>query len=494
MCVCLSVCLPACLSVCMYVHMYVCIGLEKTQGIARAPGGTCRILSAAITKAWSPSWHRRLRKKRSVIRQRVRLQLPVSHRDRSLLARHHGTCPDFEQALVSMGKRGEKWGQYNGYYSYDSRSWAAWPGPKSKPQNNTAAPEFPSYDVEWKQQDIAPVEERRHVVEQQKPSTFTKKVQAAVNIARKQDVKVAKLTEDQAVKERRWKAYTVKMQQAFMQEHAKHRSNLSKLKHELSDALEAQASAQQQLKEVLAEALRGDGQQGSHTAMWEALMAGHKEMDVEEDLQEDEALLYAQRFMQSAARTAEQEHPGLPQFGAGSAAPTTPPHRRSPGLPMTPPAVAAYVPPKTVDPYMVSPGTAAMAAASIAGSPDMPDRMNNNMDAATNQAAAEQVEEVRPEGPHRPPGPKQRSPVKAIPKIATAPLQGPGLSGKLEARRALIPFGGPGGADNGALSTEGHGPPRGPVFHVLDEGDAELFGHEPTDLPGAASPGLGRLE
>ena len=378
-----------------------------------------------------------------------------------------------------MGKKGDKWAGYGGY-SYDARPWA--PRPKAKNKYATEA-EFPSYDKDWKQKDIEPVAEYATSSTQPRPSTFTKKVQATVNYARKQDVRVAKLTEDQALKERRWKAYTVKMQQAFMQEHAKHRSNLATLRRELGEATEAQQAAQQQLKDVLAEALRGDTERGQSSLMWEAMVGGQQAMDAEDDLQEEEAMLYAQRFMDATRRKADGETI-LPHFGMDGPAPSTPPHRSSGDLSFTPPA--AYAPSgrsvRQSDPYMVSPTTAAMAAARI-GQHRVEERTTHAEDVDAEDTAPDKAD-----GPHRSPGPKQRSPVKAIPKLATVPLAGPGLAGKLEAKRAMQPSGGfhPGLRP----SAEGHVP----TFNISDDSAeaSALPGAESTS--GTASPGFGNLE
>ena len=401
------------------------------------------------------------------------------------------------------GKRGDKWGQHGGRYGgQDSRHWSsrqdAW---WHKEKDTHDAHKFPSYDVEWQTKDIEAVSETRNPGDASKPMTFTKQVQAAVNVARKHDIRVAKLTSDQAVKERRWKAYTTKMQQAFMQEHARHRANLAQLKKELSEALAAQQAAQQQLRAVFAVA-PSEPQAEQFPAMneWAAMMAGQMDIDTDDDLQEEDAMRYAQRFMASTVGAPEGGPAGSPQFGFANTAleATTPPRRSHAGPPMTPPA-ASYAPstdrpPRPVDPYMVSPGTAAMAAASLqAGDGD-------HHNAPTPEHFCHGTAGTISKQPPKTAGPKGRSPVKELHKVPTMPLQGVGLASKLEIRRALRPFGGaPSNAanGNGAGLLADPGPVTsnlGPIFHALEESEDNGEPPPQTDVPGTASPGFGNLE
>ena len=353
-----------------------------------------------------------------------------------------------------MGKK-DKWGHQGSYHGgyqqgYESRSWVphyGQRGQKDKGKDQTG--QFPSYDTEWKSKDIELIQETRTSEPQSTPNTFTKRVQTAVNHARKHDVRVARLTEEHAVKERRWKAYTVKMQQAFMQEHARHRNNLAKLKKEIAEATEAQHVAQQQLRDVFAAGATGGQAAGAQEAAfedWQAMMAASHSMELDEELQEEEALLYAQRVL-AAPGLEPGASTNLPRLGAGdqAPAPATPPHKPNGGLPWTPQATS-YVPvqqggERVTDPYMVSPLTAALAAASLEREfnkgPPAPGTSPAQGHFHPGQATAmpKQIPKVA--------GPGGRSPVKDIPKVSTAPLTGVGLASKLEIRRALLPFGGP---------------------------------------------------
>ena len=199
-----------------------------------------------------------------------------------------------------MGKRNDKWGKHAGsQHAYDGRPWDSWqPSHSYKDKQKGSERQFPSYDVDWKQQDLEPIVELRAPTPRPTPTSFTRQVQIAVNIARKHDIRVAKLAEEQATKERRWKAYTTKMQQAFMQEHAKHRANLNKLKKETEEAMEAQKQAQMQLRDIFINAgstkeIQGSSQGTAH-AEWEAMMAGPQSMDLDGELAEAEAMKYAQ--------------------------------------------------------------------------------------------------------------------------------------------------------------------------------------------------------
>ncbi|CAE7946514.1 unnamed protein product, partial [Symbiodinium sp. KB8] len=326
-----------------------------------------------------------------------------------------------------MGKK-DKWGHQGSYHGgyqqgYESRSWVphyGQRGQKDKGKDQTG--QFPSYDTEWKSKDIELIQETRTSEPQSTPNTFTKRVQTAVNHARKHDVRVARLTEEHAVKERRWKAYTVKMQQAFMQEHARHRNNLAKLKKEIAEATEAQHVAQQQLRDVFAAGATGGQAAGAQEAAfedWQAMMAASHSMELDEELQEEEALLYAQRVL-AAPGLEPGASTNLPRLGAGdqAPAPATPPHKPNGGLPWTPQATS-YVPvqqggERVTDPYMVSPLTAALAAASLEREfnkgPPAPGTSPAQGHFHPGQATAmpKQIPKVA--------GPGGRSPVKDIPK------------------------------------------------------------------------------
>ena len=100
----------------MYVYMIMCMCkgsdcLQTAAGTLTAPGAALSI-GAAIKDHWtqrSPTWHRRLRSRRSQARKCLQAGLPLSRRARQLLSFHHGTCPYHRRVILFFhGRKGTK--------------------------------------------------------------------------------------------------------------------------------------------------------------------------------------------------------------------------------------------------------------------------------------------------------------------------------------------------------------------------------------------------
>ena len=392
-------------------------------------------------------------------------------RQAALLRRHHSTTAcqaEYLDFVCRMGKKGGRWASsgygdyapYRQHGQYSPRSWQLWQGArqvnKEKDSRASGTNAFPSYDEDWQLPAIAPVQETRTTT-----VSFTGHVQKAVNVARKQDVRVERLTTELSDKERRWQAYTRKLQEAFVKEHAKHLAHLDRLRKEIVEAQSAQEAAHQQIRTVIADRameMQEVPRTGPSRDAWEAFAQGARDMELDGELRED-AMRYARNVLRGTdapMRTTTTAPTGtdLPHFGnpvptpapatggpppgLGEPAPTTPPPRNGGGLPHTPPAVGhpSYAPVThkgqgRAEPYQASPGAATLAA----------------------------------------PGPDGGAPAHR-PDMAKAEV-----AAKLEQRRALRPFGGP--------------PPEANQVPIQID-DADLEGA--STLPGAASPGLGRME
>ncbi|CAE7731584.1 ITSN2, partial [Symbiodinium microadriaticum] len=284
--------------------------------------------------------------------------------------------------------------QHGQHGQHSPQTWQLWPGARSsnkeKDSRASGTNAFPSYDEDWQLPEITPVHETRTT-----PVSFTGQVQKAVNVARKQDVRVERLTSEISDKERKWQAYTRKLQEAFVKEHAKHLAHLDRLRKEIVEAQSAQEVAHQQIKDVIAnramEMQEVPGHGPSRDA-WAEFAQGARDMEIDGELKDEDAMRYARNLMRgpapparaTTATTAAPTGSDLPHFGnptptpastmsgpppgLGEPAPTTPPPRGGSGLPITPPAVGhpSYAPVThkaqgRAEPYQASPGATTLA-------------------------------------------------------------------------------------------------------------------------------------
>ena len=321
-----------------------------------------RILAAIPPVRGSPAWHRRLRAKRSLVRKKIKQQLPVTVQERLRLALHHGTCPEESGRLLSMGKRGggkgqqQRWEDYpSKHYSqqYGARSWDIWPGAWKSPKGGKYQTErdydrqhsFPAYDANWKEaKGIVAIQTRRTDNAPAQPS-LVQAVQSAVNQARKMDGRLAALREELVARKDKWEAYKLEMQQAYQVERNRFVADVGRLEQEIAEMVKSQEESH---RNITVAAASGTGQR-EHMAMavaeeWQALCAS----------QDVPASALSQELMRMVALLT-----GGGQ-GSASAMPTTPPHRPAGGLPLTPPSVSGNGggipnPGPVTDPYMVGP-------------------------------------------------------------------------------------------------------------------------------------------
>ena len=397
-----------------------------------------------------------------------------------------------------MGKRGQ-WGGYgNGQGhgqgqkprggSYWRGSWERYP-PKDDKSKRTRNP-FPGYDSEWEDRDreIIPVCETK--LAKPTPDQFTRQVQSAVNGARKIDGRVTKLVAELQQKEQLWNTYVHKAKASFVQEFMRHQGDLARLKKDLQEAQANQQEAHQQLRGVMSGGPPDTGGHSSTAAeFWDTsiqeAVAAEMELD-ETDAMEMEVVQMAQQLI---LKRRSEEAAGLPHFGGDGL--RTPPQKGQRVPPLTPPAssTAGHYSGKddvqVPDPFVTSPSTKVLGIATEGEvAPPPPADLEGT---AELQAALIKASRAL----------KARQSVKAHTPPRRPDVSGPGLAGKLEARRAsaLQPF------RRGATMTEeppggksGAAPVPSHAVDVEEDLDSAGPGAGPGAPDGSTSPGLGKME
>ena len=240
----------------MYVYMIMCMCkgsdcLQTAAGTLTAPGAALSI-GAAIKDHWtqrSPTWHRRLRSRRSQARKCLQAGLPLSRRARQLLSFHHGTCPYHRRVILSsMGGKGPK-----PWTKEQDKKWNLWHGAYSQPwrqPHNPKAAMFPTYDgvdLTKEMRQLVPSGETRG----QTSSYLTQDLQSAVNATRKAEVKVQRLHQAYATAQEQWIVYERKAKENFVREKKRFLSNLEKIEKDAMEAEEYQDECRQAVRAIV---------------------------------------------------------------------------------------------------------------------------------------------------------------------------------------------------------------------------------------------------
>ena len=197
----------------------------------------------------SPTWHRRLRKKRSAARLRLRIcalsGIAPSRRDLKRVQEHHAAPPN------SMGKWGNAQGDKGKGWQYWPGSWSASPGrqaPWKAPKPPTATA-FAAYDAKK-----ADVDKNQTAGSgpsgQDAEATLVQELQKAVNSARRTENKVKKLLQDKAERQQQWQSWEQDLKKAYARERGRYQAALAKLDSEMVEALRAQDLARAAVRRV----------------------------------------------------------------------------------------------------------------------------------------------------------------------------------------------------------------------------------------------------
>ena len=298
-------------------------------------------------------------------------------------------------------------------------------------------------------------------------------VQEALNAARKAEQKVSKLKAQAATVITKWQVYEEQMKKKFQQERLQCQQLQEKLARELQEAEAAQAAARRMVRQTIA----ADGQ---------AEEAGDAPMALEPT---------ADQVFAAWAQEDDQQLSGVLDraFGGCGGIAKTPPRARpvfplSPTGAMTADSMAGYLPGLTSDPYLVSPSAAYLGKGPLLAA------TANTASGHFSAHPGIEANTVATAGLGGAPGLVPMEAPTAAPQAATVPAQEPANSGfygpsptfgdRAERRRALEPFGLPGGrsaarSSQDALAT-GDFPPQGSgamdgrtVNFVADDGDEQ---------------------
>ena len=476
----------------IYIYIYIRAQNTPTEAIAVAPGTKTVRQGSPVVIAKSPSWHRRLRKRRSAARALLRKGLNPSKRRLRDLAVHHGTAPHTSGLLSRMG-RGGKSGQQP--WQQGDRGYRVWPGAYSPQQyaakdkrpwrseNTRAAPTFPSYASVTVPTDKPLATGSATDRAGGRTSSTTPAIQAALNQTRKAENRVIRLHDALAESGKLWEEYQAQMKEAFRLERLRFAKDKDKLAKAILEAEEAQEAARQNLRNVFA------GSQGI-AETGDVTMDGPDADQVfsewlREEAGDDDAMI--RRALAPASQT--------PNRGARPAQRTPTP---GPGQAvMAPPGLAiAPTPPAMTDPYYnaMSPtmvpaglyphaymGQAPMIPAGATGAFLQP---HLAMMGATGPAAGLVPATAEGAAPPNPAPPSSGEPV------AEGYGRSPTLQDRVARRKAMEPFGGsrhpPAVPDEGA-TTDTAGPATGPtrpgsVPIVEDDDEDELINVGGNDL------------
>ena len=246
----------------VFMHMYIYRAQNTpTEAIAVAPSTNTVRQGSPVAIAKSPSWHRRLRKRRSTVRALLRKGLNPSKRKLRDLAVHHGTAPHTAALLSRMG-RGGKFGQQP--WQQGDRGYRVWPGAYSPQQpaakdkrpwrseHHRAAPAFPSYASVTIPTDKPTAAGTAPDRVGGRTSSTTPAIQAALNQTRKAENRVTRLHDALAESGKLWEEHQTQMKEAFRVERLRFAKDKDKLAKAIQEAEEAQEVARQNLRDVFA--------------------------------------------------------------------------------------------------------------------------------------------------------------------------------------------------------------------------------------------------
>ena len=196
---------------------------HQRENIGQPQSPTRRLITSPRRHLPSPTWHRRLRKRRSQARRAVRQgQVLTGNRLHRLVA-HHATCPARRQFLLGMGRGGKQAQQTWG----EERPYRIWHGAYSPSAQRPRAPwktgqsaVFPAYNAIDLTKDV-PTGHSAGEADTAGAATASGLVptlQAALNTARKAEQRVMKLKQARSTGATKWQQYEASLKAAFARE------------------------------------------------------------------------------------------------------------------------------------------------------------------------------------------------------------------------------------------------------------------------------------
>ena len=206
----------------------------------------------------SPSWHRRLRKRRSRARALTRAGGKLSLRQKAALLRHHGTPPSqactlhpwsVPRALAPRDMGGKKQQWQDGWASAQP-SWQLWRGarsPQQRPWRSTQgrvdqSGYFPAFDS----LQVTNAEDRvdgRPGKESVQPTArhqMLRDLQSMVNGARKAETRLARAVAAREKTQAQWQKFLSDMKASYLREHKRYENAMNRHDKEVADANEGQ--------------------------------------------------------------------------------------------------------------------------------------------------------------------------------------------------------------------------------------------------------------
>ena len=485
----------------MYVYIYIYRVLDRTSGYSQGP----QVLAVAIARS-SPSWHRRLRRRRSLDRAHIRKARSVGRLPplASLvrLASHHSAPAYrelFERRLRMGGKRTawKKSDQRQGQDKWDEKwsssgpPWHVWRGAWS-PRNVTDR-----YDAVALPSSSSGTERAGTVPQGTGQGDLMREVQKNLSAARRADTRVRKLGEEKVTRGAKWEKWAREAKEKFLRQRRQYEEDLARIDEAIASTTQEGQKAAQMVQNLVAHGMAAKQQQqpAEAEALWDSMVAEPEDATMESGFMRD-ALLAAARAgahvpqqtgamatPDAAARLLAQAMQYMPGMAAGlitaanaPAVPVAPegalPSTAPPGL--APPPEHGHPPPShrsdmeghiaaTTAPLASNPGP----GAPYHGSPDHRVDLMKAAPSGNNSAS-----------PHLPARVVQRQPVKGAPlrPVHSGTGVSGGLAGKLEARRsALEPFGSAPAPPGGFAFTVNGRPQNVPVEDLEIDEELDLL-------------------
>ena len=254
-------------------------GAPALKECARIPRGTPS----------SPSWHRKVRAKRSRTRAKVRQGRAISWSAAFRLARHHGTDPAFGKRL--MGRSGktqaQPWHdepQQTGSWKAPKeagqgqrgRPWRYWSGSWGSPASKAKA--APRYDqIQLKEESAGP----RGVATEmtpasERPVALMQAVQRALTASRKADARMRRLREEKTRRERQWQQWAEEAKASYHQQKKAFESDIQKLEGDMEETAATGRAAADKVTQLVVHGLPSEPtamEVPMEDASWDALVA-----------------------------------------------------------------------------------------------------------------------------------------------------------------------------------------------------------------------------
>ena len=235
------------------IYIYICIYVTgyriELPGQVALPIPQVLIARPPAIPLNSPSWHRAQRRRRATHRRRIHsarlkgVRPPLA----SLLAlQQHHSRPLYKELRMG-GKRGWGRGGGNGYppSSWDKPKWGYWKGTWSPRHNKNDDERYDQVQLRPEQTEYDPRDAGGG------KTAFLLAVQKAVTLARRHDIKLRKLNEEQENRQKLWKQYVEDTKRKFAKQKREYEADIQRLETEKVSTLEAGQMAAAQVKAII---------------------------------------------------------------------------------------------------------------------------------------------------------------------------------------------------------------------------------------------------